>query len=93
VENLIILDRAIDYPTVLATQLTYEGLLDEVFGINNNSTEVESSVLDGAPTPTAQNSGSTVVPTAATKRKIVLDSSEKLYPELRNANLRPWGQH
>src|SRR6266704_319987 len=32
---LIILDRRVDMITPLLTQLTYEGLVDEVFGIKN----------------------------------------------------------
>jgi hypothetical protein len=90
VENLIIVDREVDFPTLLSTQLTYEGLLDEVFGITNNNTEVDSSVLGGAPpTQSQQQNGST--PTAATKRKILLDSSDKLYPSLRDANFATVG--
>ncbi|GBN26707.1 Vacuolar protein sorting-associated protein 33B [Araneus ventricosus] len=33
--HLVILDRDIDYVSVLLSQLTYEGMLDEFFGINN----------------------------------------------------------
>ena len=43
IENLIIIDRDIDFATVLLTQLTYEGLLDELFGISNNQAEVDSN--------------------------------------------------
>lgn len=89
IENLIVIDRDVDFPTVLSTQLTYEGLLDEVFGIANNNAEVDSSVLGGA-APQQQN-GSTTTPTAATKRKVVLDGTDKLYPELRNANFATVG--
>lgn len=35
VSHLIILDRDIDYTSVLLSQLTYEGVLDETFGINS----------------------------------------------------------
>lgn len=90
IENLIIIDREVDLPTVLSTQLTYEGLLDEVFGITNNTTEVDSSILGGAPPAHSQN-GSTPAPTAATKRKVVLDSSDKLYPDLRDTNFATVG--
>lgn len=92
IENLIIVDRDVDFPTVLSHQLTYEGLLDEAFGITNNNTEVDSSILGGAP-PAApqQQNASTTTPTAATKRKVVLDSSDKLYPDLRDANFATVG--
>jgi hypothetical protein len=91
IEHLVVIDRSIDFPTALATQLTYEGLIDEVFSISKNSTEVESSVLDGAPTSTSQSSETTPTPTSATKRKILLDNTDKLYPDLRNGNFATVG--
>lgn len=91
IENLIIIDREIDFITPLSTQLTYEGLIDETYGITNNQTEVDSSILGGAPVPQQQN-GANQTSTTATKRKIQLDSSDKLYPELRNANFATIGQ-
>jgi len=90
VENLIIIDREVDMPTVLSTQLTYEGLLDEVFGVSNNQTEVDSSVLGNTPAP-RQDQGSSPAATTATKRKIQLDSSDKLYPSLRDNNFATIG--
>ena len=93
IENLIIIDREVDFPTALATQLTYEGLLDEVFGVSHNQTEVDSSILGGAPAPQPQShtGGSTAPAAAATKRKVQLDSSDKLYPEIRDANFATIG--
>ncbi|KAI5366253.1 putative sec1-like protein [Septoria linicola] len=91
IENLIIIDREVDFPTVLSTQLTYEGLLDEVFTVANNTTEVDSSILGGAPPASQQQNSATPAPTAATKRKVVLDSSDKLYPDLRDTNFATVG--
>ncbi|KAK4550312.1 hypothetical protein LTR36_003279 [Oleoguttula mirabilis] len=96
VENLIIIDREVDFPTTLATQLTYEGLLDEVFTISNNQTEVDTSVLGSAPVPQAQQqpegrSDSSPAPAGATKRKVQLDSTDKLYPSIRDANFATIG--
>lgn len=36
VQHVILLDRQLDVITPLATQLTYEGLIDEMFGLNNS---------------------------------------------------------
>ncbi|KAK5124209.1 hypothetical protein LTR85_001912 [Meristemomyces frigidus] len=95
VENLIIIDREVDFPTTLATQLTYEGLLDEVFTISNNQTEVDTSVLGSAPAPQAQQpearSGSSPASAGAMKRKVQLDSTDKLYPSIRDANFATIG--
>ncbi|GAB7331354.1 hypothetical protein MBLNU13_g02786t1 [Cladosporium sp. NU13] len=90
VENLIIIDREVDMPTVLSTQLTYEGLLDEVFGVSNNQTEVDSSVLGNTPAP-RQDHGSSPAATTATKRKIQLDSTDKLFPLLMDNNFATIG--
>ncbi|WEW58851.1 Vacuolar protein-sorting-associated protein 33 [Emydomyces testavorans] len=89
VENLIIIDRDVDPATVLMTQLTYEGLVDEIFGISNNQTEVDSTIV-GAGTPGQAAQGSASGPSSASKqslkRKIQVDSSDQLFGQLRNAN-------
>ena len=36
IDNLVIIDRTVDLLTPLLTQLTYEGLIDEFYGINNS---------------------------------------------------------
>lgn len=82
IDSLIIVDREVDFPTVLLTQLTYEGLIDEVFNITANQTEVDSSVVGGAgPQPGQTGSASTSM-----KRKILIDSKDNLYNELGDAN-------
>lgn len=35
-DNLLLLDRNVDLLSPLATQLTYEGLIDEIYGIQNS---------------------------------------------------------
>ena len=35
IDGMIVLDRRVDMITPLLTQLTYEGLIDEVMGIKN----------------------------------------------------------
>ena len=47
VENLIIIDRDVDFASLLLTQLTYEGLIDELIGIKHNKAEIDSSVVGG----------------------------------------------
>lgn len=78
-ESVIIIDRQVDYVTPLLTQLTYEGLIDEVFEIQNNQAKVDTTVV-GAP---AQSSAAT---SQSRKRTIQLDSSDGLYHQLRDAN-------
>lgn len=86
IESLIIIDREIDFATVLLTQLTYEGLIDEMFGIRHAQAEIDSSIV--GPPPGTQPSGKSAAPSTQQrlKRKIQLDSSDKLYEQIRDAN-------
>lgn len=82
IDSLLIIDREVDFPTVLLTQLTYEGLIDEVFNISANSTEVDSSVVGGAaPQPGQTGSASTSM-----KRKVQIEPNDSLYSTLGDAN-------
>lgn len=86
IEGLIVIDREVDYATPLLTQLTYEGLIDEVVGIKNNYADVDASIVGAAP-QSAQGGSKTVgAPAQPKKRKILLDSSDKLYDQLRDTN-------
>ncbi|KAK3328896.1 vacuolar protein sorting 33A-like protein [Apodospora peruviana] len=90
-ESVILIDREVDFVTPLLTQLTYEGLIDEVFGIQNNQTNVDSTIV-GAPTTPATSTAATAAAAAATsggqtrKRTIQLDASDKLFEQLRDTN-------
>lgn len=88
IESVIIIDREVDLVTPLLTQLTYEGLIDEVFGIQNSQADVDSTIV-GAPAPQASQGASAAAAAGSTpsrKRKIQLDSSDKLFDQLRDAN-------
>jgi vacuolar protein sorting-associated protein 33A len=88
IESLIVIDREVDYATPLLTQLTYEGLIDEVFGVKHNQTDVDSAIVGIAPQQATQSSSKTAsAPTVQSKtRKVLLDSSDKLYEQLRDSN-------
>ena len=43
IDNLLVIDRVVDPLTPLLTQLTYEGLIDECFSINNSQYDFCSS--------------------------------------------------
>ena len=40
IESLVIIDREADFISPLMTQLTYEGLIDEKFGIKNSTDSI-----------------------------------------------------
>jgi vacuolar protein sorting-associated protein 33A len=93
-DSLIIIDRDVDFATLLLTQLTYEGLIEEIVGIQHNQAEVDSSITGSAPQTSTQqppSSTSTSTSTPPTTRqnlksKIKLDSSDSLYSQLRSTN-------
>ncbi|KAL2124771.1 hypothetical protein VTJ04DRAFT_1136 [Mycothermus thermophilus] len=90
IECAIIIDREVDFVTPLLTQLTYEGLLDEVFGVKNNQVDVDATIVGAAaPQPTA--AGASATPASNTnnnsrKRKIQLDGSDTVFAQLRDTN-------
>uniref|UniRef100_A0ACD5Z0I3 Uncharacterized protein n=1 Tax=Avena sativa TaxID=4498 RepID=A0ACD5Z0I3_AVESA len=73
IDTLILLDREVDMVTPMCSQLTYEGLLDEMLEIHNGSVEVDASIMG------VQQDGKMV--------KVPLNSSDKLYKEIRDLNL------
>ncbi|CAO1441626.1 unnamed protein product [Diamesa serratosioi] len=87
IDQLIIIDRSIDIMSALATQLTYEGLIDEHYGINNTTVnfpaEKFSSSDDGMSFSKATFS--------TEKKQIILNSKEELYMELRDKNFNAVG--
>ncbi|XP_071934851.1 vacuolar protein-sorting-associated protein 33 homolog isoform X2 [Coffea arabica] len=72
INTLILLDREVDMITPLCSQLTYEGLLDEFLGVNNGAVEVDSSIMG------VQQEGK--------KMKVPLNSTDKLFKEIRDLN-------
>ncbi|ODQ55485.1 Sec1-like protein [Saitoella complicata NRRL Y-17804] len=89
-DSLIIIDRGVDMATPLMTQLTYEGLIDESYGIKNGYVELPPSIV--APTQTTGKSSSSGAPisdsaaSATQKKKTLLNSTDKLYGQLRDTN-------
>ncbi|ETN36992.1 uncharacterized protein HMPREF1541_07980 [Cyphellophora europaea CBS 101466] len=87
IESLIIIDRDVDMATPLLTQLTYEGLIEELIGIKHNQAEIDSSIAGAGPQQRTAGSSSTAAPARQSlKRKIKLDSADTLFGQLRSAN-------
>ncbi|KAI6676548.1 hypothetical protein NL676_037344 [Syzygium grande] len=72
INTLILLDREVDMVTPMCSQLTYEGLLDEFLHVNNGSVELDASIMG------VQQEGK--------KMKVPLNSSDKLFKEIRDLN-------
>lgn len=78
IDQLLLLDRSIDLISPLATQITYEGLIDELYGINNCTVKLpyekfanKEELNDNVPE----------------KKSIILNSADEIYTELRDVNL------
>ena len=56
IEDIILLDREVDSITPFCTQLTYEGLIDEVYGIHNGIVELKAQEADQKPRRVPMNS-------------------------------------
>lgn len=83
IDQMIILDRSIDLMSILATQLTYEGLIDEIFGINNTTVNLPAEKF---------NSGEGFSMERNTeKNQYILNSKEQLYAELRDKHFNAVG--
>ena len=82
VDVVVLLDRDVDAVTPLCTQLTYEGLIDEIIGIEN----------DVAVIPAEEDETSTVAeedgtpPVARPEVRARLNSNDALFRELRDVN-------
>lgn len=83
IDQLIILDRSIDVLTAFATQLTYEGLIDEFYGIHNT--------LVTMPAEKFASSSNESMQSLTEKKQIILNSREELYAELRDKNFNAVG--
>ncbi|MCO5614401.1 hypothetical protein L7F22_068682 [Adiantum nelumboides] len=85
IDTVVLLDRHVDMVTPMCSQLTYEGLLDEFLHIHNGAVEVDSSIILGPAQVTKK-------PQSDKKLKVPLNSSDKLYRELRDLNFGVVGQ-
>ncbi|KAM8797668.1 vacuolar protein sorting-associated protein 33A [Eudromia elegans] len=84
-DTLLLLDRNVDLLTPLATQLTYEGLIDEIYGIQNTYVKLPPEKF----APKKQGDGGKDLPTEP--KKLQLNSAEELYAEIRDKNFNAVG--
>ncbi|XP_023288032.1 vacuolar protein sorting-associated protein 33A [Orussus abietinus] len=85
IEHLLLLDRSVDLLSPLVTQLTYEGLIDEIFGINNNTVQLPAQKFhDSDDSPTVMSLDK--------KEQIILNSGEELFTEIRDKNFNGVGR-
>merc|ERR1719361_1669890 len=87
IDTIIILDRQIDLISPLITQLTYEGLIDEFFGIKNSTVKLPGNKFQ----PAESEEGTDAQSSTNSTKQFPLNSSEELYSELRDKNFNAVG--
>jgi len=85
IDNLVLIDRNIDLLTPLLTQLTYEGLIDESLKIENTCCQLP------APKDEPKNKQQPEGSQKAKPKKVILNSGENLYAEIRDMNFSAVG--
>ena len=88
IDAILLIDRSIDLISPMLTQLTYEGLLDEIFGIKNSSIKlpaVKFAQLEQKPSAGSGRDLAAADPPTEL-RQFTLNSSEELYVSLRDQN-------
>ncbi|EGO31072.1 hypothetical protein SERLADRAFT_359168, partial [Serpula lacrymans var. lacrymans S7.9] len=88
IDSLIILDRHVDMITPFLTQLTYEGLIDDIIGIKNCAAQNPSN-------PPATSSSATPVTSInneKTKKHHLTSATDPLFAELRDLNFSAIGR-
>ncbi|KAI9095923.1 Sec1-like protein [Phlyctochytrium arcticum] len=89
IDSMIVLERGVDMITPMCTQLTYEGLIDEVYGISSTFIEMDASSSPSAGASTARAATSTGSGTAASAgraKKVMLNEKDPLFIHLRTLN-------
>lgn len=84
-DNLWLLDRYVDLLTPLATQLTYEGLIDDIYGIQNSYMKLSPEKFA---LKKQGNGGKDLLKEA---KKLQLNSAEELYAEIQDKNFKAVG--
>ncbi|XP_075983525.1 vacuolar protein sorting-associated protein 33A [Anticarsia gemmatalis] len=83
IDQLLLLDRAIDFTSVMTTQLTYEGLIDEIYGIKNTT-----ATFPGHKFVSADDTNTEVT---ERDKKHILNSNEELFAEIRDCSFTSVG--
>lgn len=86
IDTLVIIDRDVDLVTPMLSMLTYEGFIDEVFGIKNSGISVDPEIID--PEKKDTNPAPSQEDEDTPKKRVILslNSNDKIYNEIRDKN-------
>jgi vacuolar protein sorting-associated protein 33A len=87
----ILVDRQVDMVTPLATPLTYEGLLDEVVGIETGFLQVPQSSLNPEEEGQASTTTTATPATGSPRVSLGVHAGDSLYAEVRDQHVEQFG--
>ena len=88
--TLFLIDRAVDFITPLLSQLTYEGLIDEVYKIKSSYLDVDAELFSDFSSDSVNNNSASSN-NAKKKRKVILNSNDEIYSQFRDSNFAAVG--
>lgn len=94
IDCLLLLDRTVDLLTPLMTQLTYEGLIDEIYGITNGTVKLPPEKFakkDDDPKQQQQQGQAPQQDLPTEPKKIQLNSADELFSVIRDRNFHAVG--
>ncbi|XP_049849357.1 vacuolar protein sorting-associated protein 33A-like [Schistocerca gregaria] len=89
ITQLVLLDRVVDPVTPLLTMLTYEGLIDEFFGIHDGCVKLSSEMVLTEQQIKTQTQQGVELPK---KIKIMLNNQDAIFSEIRDLNFSRVGK-
>jgi len=95
IEGMLILDRRVDLVSPMLTPLTYEGLLDEVLGIDCGFIQVDTNIIDPPSSHDHDDTPSTSSEPPPPPENVVLylplNDIDTLYSEVRDQHVETFG--
>ncbi|XP_014247417.1 vacuolar protein sorting-associated protein 33A [Cimex lectularius] len=85
IDQLVLIDRSVDLISPLATQLTYEGLIDEIFKINCTTVTLPAEEFDESDD---RHNG-----IMAGTKKVILNSGDEIYSDIRDKSFSAIGPY
>lgn len=99
IDTLVVLDREVDLVSPLVTPLTYEGLIDEIIGIENGRIRVDTAIIGDdeiLQTATPAPDAATPAPDsdkAPAKVSVLLNNSDPTFAECRDLSIERLGTY
>lgn len=97
IDTLVVLDREVDLVSPLVTPLTYEGLIDEIMGIENSRIKVDTAIIGEEEILQTGSASADTPPPApeanapSNKVSVLLNNSDLTFAECRDLSIERLG--